>query len=653
VLTQSDGSYVFAGLASGTYVVRYELPSRESLPPFADPGQTVTVARNQTVAGINFATPSAGSVIDLGLITDTVVQTGVAQALYRFSTQNAGILSLVLVSSAGVSNGQVFVFSAEGRLLSHQALDSVGGRWDWQVEQNEDYFLVLSGFQNSQTVRLVNLVGLSEGTLTVHGTQGSDAVEISLANGITVTVNGVTYDSSIADLGQVRMISVDTAAGYDTVSVQLPDGDASLTSVPGRTEVTVGSWQLLAKNTEVVRVRAGIGVTVAQMSDSPGDDIFICRPGYAQFAGEGFVTEVENFTIVHGYSRSGGEDTAHMYDSVGDDTFVARPEQTVMSGNGFYHRAKFFRYVHGYSTAGGSDIAQLFGSSGNDTLVGRPDWTSLKGGTYFLRAKLFEVVQANGGNGGVDAASLIGSSGKDALVAGPRWAEMTTPGAQIRVQKFSSIMANGQAGWDTATLYDSPGDDHLKAWPGKAEMRGVGYQISLTSFEEITGKSSAGGRDVAELWDSPGNDQFVSRSRESYLLGTGFCNRVYDYALVHGYSTTGGTDVAYLDGTTGVNAWVVKPEQVTVSSEANYRRAKAFERVFAIGGIDLCDTARIFDSAGNDELVVDANQIVFRYPGSQVTLSRIPKVTARSASGTDRVVGNAVDLLLTLQGSWL
>lgn len=133
----------------------------------------------------------------------------------------------------------------------------------------------------------------------------------------------------------------------------------------------------------------------------------------------------------------------------------------------------------------------------------------------------------------------------------------------------------------------------------------------------------------------------------------GFVNRVYNFATVHGYSTAGGIDVAYLDGGQNINAWVVRPDQTTVSSEDSYRRAKAFERVFALGGLDLCDNARLLDSTGNDELVIDSDQIVFRYPTSVVTLSRIPKVTARTTGGIDRVVGRAVDVVLTLQGLWL
>ena len=652
-LTQADGSYQFIGLPAGTYTVRYELPSQDGLPPFADPGQIVTVNNNQIVTGVNLATPSTSAVVDLGVVTDVTLDAGQRQAIYRFSAGNKGILSLLLVASGESSSGQVFVFSAGGQLLSAETLRSRVGRWDWQVEKNEAYFLVLSGFNNSQTLRLVNLIELSENTLTIHGTEGDDRIELALSGEIAMTVNGVSYDSSIITEREILSISIDTYAGYDDVSIHLPDGDASLESSLGRAEISVGAWEFTVKNSESIRVRAGVGATVAQLSDSPGNDVFISRPGYAQLSGNGFLTEVENFRVIHGYSRRGGEDVAHLYDSVGQDTFIARAEQAVMTGEGYYNRAKGFRYVHGYSTAGGYDAAQLFGTTGNDTLVGCADWTSLRGATYFLRAKFFEMVQATGGNGGYDVATLTGSSGNDSLVAGPRWAEMSMPKTQIRIQKFSSLTANGGAGWDQAVLHDSPGNDHLKAWPGRATMIGAGYQINLTNFEEITGRSSAGGSDVAELWDSAGNDEFMSRPRESCLSGFRFSNRVYDFAIVHGYSTSGGIDTAYMEGGRAINNWTIRPEQVTASSEIDYRRAKAFERVFVLGGLDFCDTARILDSAGDDQLLTDADKLIFRYPGSQVTLSHIPQITARSTSGNDRILAKAIDIALILQGSWL
>ncbi|MGQ9760484.1 MAG: C25 family cysteine peptidase [Thermogutta sp.] len=653
-LTQEDGSYSFVALPPGTYTVRYELPSGAPLPPFADSGQTVTVNANQAVTNVNFAAPSTASVVDLGTITDVTLNMGNQErGLFRFSAGNGGILSLLLKEAAESPIGQVFVFSAEGHLLPSRTLEATSTRWDWQVERNEEYYLVLNGFASAQTLRLVNLVEISQDSLTIHGTDGADQVELAFDSETVLTVNGVAYHSSVIPLEEITRVTVDTYTGDDEVAVRLPDGDVVLISAPGQAEIYLGSTQLVISNSETIRVRAGSGTAVAQMNDSPEDDLFVCRPGFAQLSGDGFVSEVENFSVIHGYSRRGGQDVAHLYDSAGNDRFIARSEQAVMSGDGYYNRAKSFRYVHSYSIAGGNDTAQLFGTAGNDILVARADWTSLRGETYFLRAKFFERVQASGGSGGYDVAALIGSPASDTLVAGPRWAEITMPNTEVKIQRFSTVTADGQGGWDQALLHDSPGNDHLKAWPGQATMTGTQYQINLINFEEITGKSSAGGSDIAELWDSPGNDEFLSRGSESWLSGLGFSNRVLNFAIVHGYSTSGGTDTAYLYGNNGVNNWVVRSEQTTVSSEAEYRRTKAFERVFILGGPDFGDTAQLFDSAGDDQLIVDTDQVIFRYPQGEVTLSRISKITARSTSGNDRVLAHAVDALLTFQGRWL
>lgn len=659
-VTDAQGQYHFIGLSAGTYVVRHEIHEIESQgnttpgldgKNIGDPGQTVSLGGDQKVT-VDFAVAQPVNLVEWGTITDkTIVGDLGSRSLYAVTAGQDGILS-VIVEGANASPSLTVLYDAQGQVMASLGNESSATRWDWQVQGGQRYFLRFSNVQGPQEVRLVNLVDITPDSISVRGTQGNDQIELSLPDHQLI-VNGIVY--SLAPASSVpgkQLVQIDTLAGEDSLSVRLGDGDASLQAGPLQASIAVNNQEIHIVGAEQLVVRAGSGESVAQLSDSPGDDNFICRPGLAELSGSGFRIQVESFSIVHGYSRMGGDDVASLYDSAGNDRFVGRPEQAVLSGDGYYFRAKFFRYVHAYSLQGGYDTAQLYGSSGNDILVSQREFTRLSSQNYFLRAKFFDSVTAKAGQGGRDTATIIGSPLAETLTAGPRWAELVGPGRQVHVQNFASVRVDGQTGRDTAMLYDSPQDDHFTLRPGLSQMNTPGYQLQVLNFEEITARSQAGGQDVAELFDSPGNDRFISLADESELSGPGFLFRVQQFAIVHGYSTKGGQDVAILYGDEQPSRWVVRQEQTTVTSSDCYRRAKAFEEVFAHGGGQMLDAAMLYDSAGNDLLEVLADRMAIKYAATQVHLQAMGKVNAVSKLGNDRITGQVVDNLLSLVGSW-
>lgn len=654
VLTDANGRYTFTGLSAGTYVIRHETATANLGLSWGDPGIVISVSPGETVTNADIAVPALTSPpVDLGRVDYLTVKSNPSgNAVYRLVTARTGLLT-VLTANVGTANPvSVTLYNTSGHPIAQTLFSDGSNRWDWHVEANQEYYLALQGVISEVT--LLNLVSLSPDGINVYGTRYDDEIFVLLRGSLIVSVNGVGYDlgSQMDQAGVPLRLSVTGESGTDTLNLHLPDGDVSLSAAPQSATVVGERLTLAVMGVENFRATAGSGNTLAELSDSPSDDTFECRPGLAQLSGPGYQITVENFVIVHAYSRLGGEDVAQMYDSPGDDRLIGRPQQTVFMGPGFYHRAKGFRYVHAYSKSGGNDTAQLFGSAGNDILTANLDWTSLRGGRYFIRAKFFPVVQA-WGNGGRDLAQLTGSDGPETLEAGPRWADFRTARSTVAVQNFAQIFVDARGGWDSAQVSDSAADDRLQSWVGQAILGGPGYELRLKNFEELHARSQNGGTDVAELWDSPGDDRFITTPAVSIMEGMDYRNTVTGFAIVHGYAINGGRNTALLIGGDSPTTWNVRQEQITAASDTAYRRAKAFDTVFIEGGSGGLDQARVFDSPSDDWVEVNGNRITMISPNREFSLKGISRVSLIGSTGRNVLVTNAVDLILTLLGNWV
>ncbi len=652
-VTDSNGEYSFSGLAAGDYTVRCAI-SASAWPTAADPGVTVSLGPGERRTGVDLAISEIPSTaIDLGKITEqSIFVDGSRPQLYKFMASHDGPLSLAVPNSTASPSTCVSLFNAQGQLIASHALSAEPHQVDWNVLAGGEYYLLVDGFDGE--IRLINLVEVHPGSVTIYGTSSDDQIEVSLQHGLTLSINGIQYDftNQLAGSRGPLTISANGLEGNDNLTLILNDNDWYLRGRPGGIWVSGATATVSASGFELVRVRAGGGNNTAELSDSPGDDVFVCQPGSAQLRGLGFEINVDDFSVVHAYSRAGGTDVAHLFDSEGDDRFVARPDYSVLTGPGFYHRVKGFRYVHAYSRNGGNDVAQLFGSTSSEILAGNSNWVSIRGDRFFARAKFFKTVEAFG-NGGMDVAYLTGSARQDYFVSAPRWFNFSTGGSTITARGIVQVTVDGGSGWDKAELADSTGDDRLRSWPGKTVFGGPSFNLILNSFEEVTARSVNGGADAAELWDSVGNDTFVSAPQVSWMEGPGFRHTVEGFRYVHGYATAGGQDTAYLSGGASATTWTLRDRQAIAMGKDTYRRAKAFDAVFVEGGTSGQDQARLFDSPGIDYLKAIGDELMFSTSGWNVRLRNIPSVKAYGSTGTNLLSGTLADMALTLFGSWI
>ncbi len=648
--TAEDGFYSFDGLTAGNYVVR-QVVNDGYRSTRGEEGQAVALAAGQVVTGVDFFVSRAEQpVVELGTVDYLRMQSdGARSTWYRLTAAHDGILT-VLASPATPGASRVTLYSADRRVLAQQSLTSSPARMDWSAVAGESYLLEVASDTPGVALTLANLVQYSPGSLTVFGTTGDDTIALDLSRDIALQFNEIDYRFD-AGGGAGLTVEIDGLGGSDSLNLDLPDGDAQLAAAEGLATVGMADLAFRAANVENVAVTAGIGSTVAELSDSLGGDTFIATPAWGEMSGSNYRIRAEGFHYLHGYSRNGGEDVAHLYDSIGNDRLIANSQQTILFGSDYYLRAKGFQFTHGYALAGGNDTAQLTGTVGSDRLVVRSAFASIRNDAFFVRAKGFDSVTALGGGGG-DFATVFGTSGTEHFTGRWNGFQLQYTAQSVQAGGFTDTAFFGNGGADQAELFDSPGDDYLLAGPTWATLTGTGYRLEVRGALSLDITASSG-LDVAELRDSAGDDTFTSDATVATMEGPGYriVARSFDY--VHGYATSGGQDTAYLLGSTSDDQVAARDSQTTVAGGGHYRRAKAFDAVFALMDQGGEDTAVIYDSVGNDLLEILGRDVTMSYPASRVAIRSVASLLALSSSGQDIKSIAEASLQVQLAGRWL
>lgn len=160
------------------------------------------------------------------------------------------------------------------------------------------------------------------------------------------------------------------------------------------------------------------GSDIARLYDSQYEDTFDAEPEFGRLYGVfeeqlKLFLQARGFDEVHAYSRSEG-DVANIQDSPGDDLFIGTADDRIckLSGPGFFIRAKAFDKVYAKSTEGGNDRAELTDSVADDVLEGyvidNVDLARISGThgeiQYSYEVTGFDPVEAKSRNGGIDIA---------------------------------------------------------------------------------------------------------------------------------------------------------------------------------------------------------------------------------------------------------
>ncbi len=206
----------------------------------------------------------------------------------------------------------------------------------------------------------VSLVG---GVLTINGTAGSDTVQITVGNGVQMTVNGVAYQYAA---GAVSTINLAGGGGTDTVTLTSTVGGSTAVFHPDSVDLTGGPTAVhISGEANITVIASGQG-NKATLYDSAGADNFTDTPGSATLQGTGYKNLARNFQAVTAIS-SGGADVARLYGGTGTNTFTAGPTSDSLVNGSFTATASGFKSVQAFGTAGATNVATFTTSTGNDS----------------------------------------------------------------------------------------------------------------------------------------------------------------------------------------------------------------------------------------------------------------------------------------------
>ncbi len=412
---------------------------------------------------------------------------------YSLQTVREGYLTLQALDSAAT----VLLYDQNMTLVGTSKLKNGSQRTDVVAgAAGGTYYLALSGGDGLVDLRVMNLVAVNDGAMSVSGTANSDSLEINAANG-QIVIDDVLYSLSPTS------ISFDGGEGPDAVRVLGTSGNDQFTFDAASGQMTANSLTatLAMASLDEVSFDGLAGKNLAVLWGTGGNDMLVLRSTSGQLTAGAFQATLSNTATIVAYG-GGGSDTATLYDSAGNDVLTMSPNAASMAGSvgAYSFTVNGFANIYAYGTSG-YDRAALYDSSSNDVFDSKPTYSRMYlSGVYTNRVTSFDAVYAYASTG-YDMARLYDSSQDDYLVSTPTYNTLSGTNYYTRVKAFDYVYTYASEGNDRAKMYDSAGNDRFSGSPTDSIMQGVGYLNRAKGFEEVLAYASTG-TDKAYLYDS-------------------------------------------------------------------------------------------------------------------------------------------------------
>lgn len=353
------------------------------------------------VADTTQSMPTNVTPVDLGVADLDSVSVN-SNGLYTLETSNNGYLTLQ-VSGVG-SQGSLRLYNAAGEmLLSDTTVENGVLRLDYDAQDSTRYYVQVQGAASNAKLDIANLVDLNGRNLTVNGTNGSDTLAVSFANGIDLQLGAINYHFAT---NQIDSLAVDQSGGADNLIITGNALNQTVEMYSNHGSLTMTNFTMQWTGSERVQFDGVSGPDRVYAYDTDGNDQLTIYPNRCQLDGAGYQFIVNNVERLYIDASSGGNDQAYMFDSAGDDYLSIRPQYSSMRGNGFFNYVTGFERVYAYATNGGNDTAVLYDSSGDDRYATSGDNASIVGYNYYAYTKYFENVESIANSGGNDVASI-------------------------------------------------------------------------------------------------------------------------------------------------------------------------------------------------------------------------------------------------------
>lgn len=561
-------------------------------------------------------------------------------------------------------------------------------RDDIDVEAGETIWMRIEGMQETATIRLTNLVSLRDGSVTVHGTDQQDVVEIGWGESLRLLLGSTPY---VFSADQVQSVQLHASAGEDTLKLFGTDGADQVTLRPGHVQWDSAFGSIEGWAERVFAFGAGSD-DQATIYDSPGDDQLFVKLEYTWLVSGSNISYVRGFSSVRAHA-GGGHDALRLYDTAGDDLLRAWPGHVEFSGGGYFVLATGFDHTFAYAQAGGHDRAELFGSAGNDQFFGRQQSSLLVGDGYVSYVAGFDEVSA-WGEGGTDVARLWGSEGSERFEGNLEHSQLQGDSLQFSVRGFDQVWAYGEGGDDQMVLTDSPADDRffakpthswmltgerlvygrgfrdvrmvsggsgydraeldgssdddtLEARPGSVSLAGRSYHYHVAHFDLVTARSGSGGTDGATFYDSAGDDRFGAGATFAWMAGPGYHHIALGFQRVAAFASLG-ADQATLQGSVGNDLLVAAWRYGSITGDGFRNEVNGFGSL-TLTGQGGADRAELHDLQTTDQLFARDNHATFYREGDRVLASDFELLAVHARSGhTPQWEIAAIDYLLEM-----
>ncbi len=234
-----------------------------------------------------------------------------------------------------------------------------------------------------------------------------------------------------------------------------------------------------------------------------------------------------------------------------------------------------------------------------------------------LGADFQGAVVINGGSGASNSITLEGTPGDDIFQL---WADH----GAIRQFDFQVLFAEvdlievtqGNNGDDLAIMHDAATNDMFVGYYTGADLYYDGAvvpQVHVCNVANVHALAEAGGYDKSKFYDWTGDDKFVAAPWNGYgefFYSDGQYTEAYGFDKVEAFATRSGFDEAWFYDTTGDDSFWGKPidgeAKMTGPGGSYSYRGKYFDRFRGMGSMGGHDTAKLFDSYGDDTFTASA-----------------------------------------------
>jgi hypothetical protein len=320
------------------------------------------------------------------------------------------------------------------------------------------------------------------------------------------------------------------------------------------------------------------------------------------------IEDLSDFSGVTTVNSGGGIDDGYIEDSTGNDAVVFDPVQVLIDLGGDSDNDIILNnigFVDCLSQNGGTDVAYFYGSAEDDEFLTNGSYATVNGSGFYGLAEYFEEVYAYTG-GGDDVARFYSGAGDDAFTATPLYCQGDYAlGLHTHVEDVEWIVVHGDLAEDDVAVVEGSSFDDSVLSAHQADTSRVNL-------------SAVSGGDTYEV-------------------------RVYDVADVSLDTKAGSDDITVYD-TAGTAALTASPNLFTLEATTGSLDIQGAEMIVANAIGTGTNTAVVYDSADNDEFVVDVeNSVVtmdYNYDGDaivEVTINGCNDIQAYSTQGGDDV----------------